>query len=287
VVAAADLKNEHENRTEEFRSVRFILARVRQKGGNWGHAGCAEIPTNQILEPVQHHPSQQTQVLEQETMKKANNERQNTKRSVGIMIAIGMALGIGSAVAQPGNGALSGPHYNLNIIGTENCPGDDLVGTGRHVIFVELFGGEDPAGKSPSELTPQNKIYLFQGDTFEVLDGNACDGRAEFQLPPPDDYLIFIRPLGQPGGGANIALCATDVGDPLDPLDDVIVCSSGHELIRSKGQSKFVNVTDELTKIETTEGTVSLFDPELQDFFWNFNNDGLRLAQLRFYPILQ
>ena len=92
------------------------------------------------------------------------------KRSVGIMIAIGMAMGIGSAVAQTGNGALSGPHYNLNIIGHTQCPGSDLVGTDRHTIFVELFGGENPAGKSPTDITPQNKIYLIEGDTFEVLE---------------------------------------------------------------------------------------------------------------------
>jgi hypothetical protein len=216
------------------------------------------------------------------------NDNGNSRRNrISAVIAIGMALGISSALAQTGNGALSGPHYNLNIIGTENCPGDDLVGTQRHTIFVELFGGENPAGKNPSDITPQNKIYLFEGDTFEVLDGNACDGRAEFQLPEPGDYEIFIRPLGAPGGSANIALCATDVGDPDDPSDDVIVCSTGHELIRSKGQSRFVNVTDELTTIETTEGTVSLFDPALQDFFWNYNNQGLRLAQLRFYPVTE
>jgi len=31
--------------------------------------------------------------------------------------------------------------------------------------------------------------------------------------------------------------------------------------------------------------TVSLFDPVLQDFFWQYSNNGLRLLQLRFYPL--
>src|SRR5262245_61190781 len=218
-------------------------------------------------------------------MKQVKHETHGTNLRINILLAIGMALGIGSAVAQPGNGALSGPHYNLNIIGTTHCPGDDLIGTQRHTIFVELFGGDNPAGQNPSEVTPKNKIYLFEGD-FEVLDGNACDGRAEFQLPAPGDYFIFIRPLGQPGGGAVISLCATDLGDPDDASDDVIVCSNGHMLERKKGQSKFENVTEELTTVTTADGdVVSLFDPALQDYFWNFDNNGLRLAQLRFYPI--
>jgi hypothetical protein len=222
-------------------------------------------------------------------MKKANNERYHMKNKLGVVIAVGMALGIGSAVAAvTGNGSLSGPHYNLNIIGRENCPGDDLIGTQRHTIFVQLRGGDNPAGQNPADVDPRNKIYLIEGDSFEVLDGNGCDGRAEFQLPPPGDYLIFIRPLGQPGGSAVITLCATDLGLlEDDPSDDVIVCSGGNVVLtRDRGQSKFENVTDELTTVVLADGTVvPLFGDELQDFFWNYQNDGLRLAQLRFYPI--
>jgi hypothetical protein len=31
--------------------------------------------------------------------------------------------------------------------------------------------------------------------------------------------------------------------------------------------------------------TASIFDSALQDYFWNYQNNGLRLAQLRFYPM--
>ena len=30
---------------------------------------------------------------------------------------------------------------------------------------------------------------------------------------------------------------------------------------------------------------VNIFDPALQDYFWNYDNRGLRLTQLRFYPL--
>ena len=71
------------------------------------------------------------------------------------------------------------------------------------------------------------------------------------------------------------------------PIDSIAI----RKLERNKGKSTFSNVTSQLTTltyINATTGqpvTVSLFDPSLQDFFWNYQNNGLRLAQLRFYPL--
>src|SRR5260370_25909591 len=76
-----------------------------------------------------------------------------------------------------GNGAPSGPHYNLNIIGAKstNCPATD--GSGGNVIFVALNG--------------ISNIFLHPGTTFAVLDNNACsDKSASFQLPSPGTYPI-------------------------------------------------------------------------------------------------
>src|SRR5438309_2148016 len=77
----------------------------------------------------------------------------------------------------------------------------------------------------------------------------------------------------------------------LGPADDEIVCSTQNVVLaRSNGKSSFVNVTTALTTISVDlngDGvleTVSLFDPALQDYFWNYDNNGLHLAQLRFYP---
>ena len=59
------------------------------------------------------------------------------KRAVLVVLTVAVA---GSpALAQTGNGAPSGPHYNLNIIGVEkNEESDDLTGSNRHTIFVAL-----------------------------------------------------------------------------------------------------------------------------------------------------
>lgn len=219
-----------------------------------------------------------------------------------------------ASVASAGNGAPSGPHYNLNIIGHTNCPGDDLVGSNRHVIAVLLnFSDGNNNGQLASTLDRRNKIFLVEGD-FQVLDGNACNGDgATFRLPANpytctasdpqclntdptfQNYLVFIRALGKPGGSATITTCATGAGPDsiLGNADDEIVCSTENVvLVRNKGKSSFSNVTKELTTLcLDTDGNlacdtrVGLFDPSLLSYFWDYDNNGLRLAQLRFYPI--
>lgn len=221
------------------------------------------------------------------------------------------------ALAVPvfaGNGAQSGPHYNLNILGKTTCSGDDLTGSNRHTIQVLLnFDDGNNNGQLATTLDRRNKIYLVEGE-FQVLDGNACDGNgAKFQLPanpytcPVDDpeclnndpafqnYLVYARALGKPGGSANVTTCATGAGDDLilGNADDEIVCSTESVLlVRNKGKSTFTNVTKQLTTlcVDTDGDTVcddrvALFNDSLYDYMWDYDNNGLRLAQLRFYMV--
>jgi hypothetical protein len=147
-----------------------------------------------------------------------------------------------------------------------------------------------------------------------VLDGNACDSDgATFQLPanpytcPVDDpsclntdptfqgYNVYARALAKPGGSAQITTCAVGAGDDgiFGNADDEIVCSTENVvLVRNTGKSKFSNVTKQLTTLcLDTDGNgacdtrVGIFDASLYDYFWDYDNHGLRLAQLRFYPI--
>ncbi len=211
-----------------------------------------------------------------------------------ILIAIGLSVGTAAALAQTGNGAPNGTHYNLNIIGKDQCTTDPMTNSNGHVIFVLLNGGDVATnlnGKLASAISKVNKIYLQEApdaNTFAVLDGNACDGNgALFELPnPTNGYSIWARALATPGGSATMTTCATD------PLTGDIVCSTLNVLLtRTKGQSTFANVTTQLTTITFIDPatgktvTVSIFDPALQDYFWNYQNNGLRLAQLRFYPL--
>ena len=226
-------------------------------------------------------------------------------RKTQLFVATALAASLGfcttalAGAGGNGNGAPSGAHYNLNILGKTNCAGDDLTGSDRHTIQVLLVGGDQAEflnGQLATGISKKNKIYLTESidGTFSVLDGNACDADgAKFSLPAPGGYDIYARALGKPGGGATMTTCATGAGEDLvlGTADDEIICSTDNVIfLRTKGKQTFTNVTTQLTTItadvdgDGTLETVNIFDPSLLDYFWNFENRGLRLAQLRFYP---
>src|SRR5215813_7456775 len=107
-------------------------------------------------------------------------------KSVVLSLALILAaLGTRLALADTGNGAPNGAHYNLNLLGKDTCPGDDLKNTNRHTIMVKLnFTDATPTTTSTAVLDKTNKIFLTQtpldvtnfNDKFQVLDGHACDG---------------------------------------------------------------------------------------------------------------
>jgi hypothetical protein len=203
-----------------------------------------------------------------------------------ILLVIALLIAI-PAVAQTGNGGPSGTHYNLNVIGVDKGKTADMDGTQGHTIFVPLWGTA--------------KILLCDSATcsdgaFEVLDRNGTDADgASFALPNPDvdgdgttTYSVFARALGSPKNSPYniVTTCAYDPAEPDVPICSVISMN----LTRTKGPSKFTNVSKYLLYIYAdidADGTVErvpLFDDGLVDFYWNWENHGLRLAQLRFYP---
>jgi hypothetical protein len=191
-----------------------------------------------------------------------------------------LAAGLGIAVsASADNGAPSGTHYNLNIIGVPKGKTADMSGNNGHRIFMPLSG--------------ISKILLIEGSTFEVLDANGTDGSASFQLPNPDPlntgitlYSVYVRALGKPGGSATMTGCATDptTGEVVCSTESVVAVSGG-------GAPKFSNVSKQLLYVYADldgDGVVErypLFDSRLQDYFWQYDNNGLHLLQMRFYPI--
>jgi hypothetical protein len=199
-------------------------------------------------------------------------------RKLVVLLAGTLVFVLAAVPVSSDNGAPSGPHYNLNIIGVPRAKSADMVGNNGHRIFVLLSG--------------KTKIGLYEGP-FAVLDANGTDGKAAFQLPSPDPdndgvtaYSVWARALGKPGGSSTTTTCA------IDPVSGDVYCSAySMVLVRSKGKSKFTNVSRELLYIYVDldgDGTVErypLFDDALQDYFWDYDNRGLKLAQLRFYEI--
>lgn len=180
-----------------------------------------------------------------------------------------------------GNGAPSGPHYNLNIIGVPQGKSADMTGNSGHRIFVRLEG--------------KSKIWLGEGDEFSVLDANGTDGNgAKFQLPNPDpdgdgvtEYSIWVRALGKPGGSADISTCATD---PVTDEEHCVMYTLEMGT-KGKGGNKFANVSRDLLFIyadldgDGVPERYPLFDDALEEYFWNYDNNGLKLAQFRFYHV--
>ena len=251
-----------------------------------------------------------------------------------LLAAVALVAIAGPAFAQGkggGNGAPSGAHYNLNIVGVEKGKTAALAGTNRHVIFVWLGKGS----------TVSSKIYLVPGEEFKVCDGNAtdnvaygCDGSvltslegAVFQLPcntnlvpgtDPDGepstllpceeedpqlrYEVWARGLGGPGS-ATMTTCATETKDTDGDGVLETLCSTENVLfVRDPstlgGKTKFTNVTQQLTSLVVCFDTnvdptiedidcfrYALFRNEFEDWYWDYANSGLRLAQLRFYPL--
>jgi len=201
-----------------------------------------------------------------------------------------------AAFAQTGNGAPSGGHYNLNIIGVSHNKSANMNQAAGNVIFVGLGSGD---------VTVTTKILLSPGP-FAVLDKNGTDGVASFQLPADSTgaYTVWARALAKPGGQSSIKTCADTAGSTLTGADAGTICSTENEVfVRMKGKSSFRNVTTALTTITfnlditlfptlatclgvSTSGTVrvNLFNPCLQNFLWQYDNNGLKLLQLRFYP---
>lgn len=191
-----------------------------------------------------------------------------------------------ASVQSTGNGAPNGTHYNLNIHGVPKTKTADMTGSDTHSIFVPEYGN--------------CKINLFQGE-FQVLDGNCTDGSAAFQLPSPDplntgvtSYSVWARALGKPGGSSKTTTCADLVTtDPTTGQTTTQTYCSVYTLTldRTKGKSSFGNVSSYLLYIYADlngDGVLErypLFDPALQDYYWNYENNGLKLVQLRFYPL--
>ncbi len=204
-------------------------------------------------------------------------------------------------VASTGNDAPSGAHYTLNIIGVPKDKSADFTGGSGRRIFVDL-GRTGAAANTRINLTPGE---------FAVLDANGTDGTAAFQLPNPDpdgdgttSYSVYVRALGKPGGGATMQSCYEDATGTWCAADFV----GGVEpitLTRSKGPSKFTNVSKDLLFVDyctawdagldgepgtsddvcTSVTRVPLFGNELLSYLWSYDNEGLKLAQLRFYEV--
>jgi hypothetical protein len=175
-----------------------------------------------------------------------------------------------------GNGSPNGQHYNLNIIGQSKEKKVDMSGNNGRRIFVTMDG--------------TSTINLYKGTDYKVLDANGLDGTAAFQLPNPDEqgtgttfYSVYARALAKPGGKSQSQTCFTEA-------DKSQWCSTYSSIqVRNDSQSVFTNVTESLlyvyvdTDNDRTPERYPIFDTKMKGVFWDYDNTGAGLIQLRFY----
>ncbi|HEX7120505.1 MAG TPA: hypothetical protein VF212_17060 [Longimicrobiales bacterium] len=153
-------------------------------------------------------------------------------------------------------------------------------------------------------------------DTWGVIDANATDGDgALLAVPDPcagndstdgctPRYQIYAR--ARAGGSATITTCGEEE-EAFDDFQDTWCGSNGITLYPTKGR-KAKNVSDNLLYMtitvddtldpelaacidpdgDSTDGLpdsydVYLFDRCFQNYFWNYDNNGLKNLELRFY----
>ena len=183
--------------------------------------------------------------------------------------------------AGTGNGVPSGAHYNLNILGVPKDKTADLTGDNRHRTFVDLVGN--------------TKINLLEGPStkiqsdFQVLDAKGTDGVAAFQLPNPAPdgdgvtaYSVYACALGKPGGTSTTTTCFDET---ISGVTTTFCSTESLVLVRSTGKSTFYNVSKELLTVCLSSSRSGLFSNPSASYFWDYTNDGLKLAQLRFYEV--
>ncbi len=144
----------------------------------------------------------------------------------------------------------------------------------------------------------------------QAVDENGDTVAYEGDEVPSASYEIWARALGKPGGSAISTTCATVLGELQCSLENAV-------MTRTKGKSVFAEVTDQMSSMvigycqddvvanvdgyytcddfdqtdgdltdgEVTWTRIALFAGNTEDWFWNYNNDGLRLAQIRFYYV--
>jgi uncharacterized lipoprotein NlpE involved in copper resistance len=200
---------------------------------------------------------------------------------IGILIIVGCCVP-GISAASPFQ--IKGEHYNLNIIGVKVSDQIKEVGDSMgHTMFVKLNG--------------KTRIMMTQdaGGIFEVVDRNGLDGLTRFNIAP-GHYNVYARALGKPNGNVHIQANGT-FNDSVN--GETLVMLGYVDITRSTGKPQSLNINS-LFYVDVSVCTASLdgvciemttyndtwvFDiPELLSYYWDYDNNELKLLQVRFYP---
>jgi len=163
----------------------------------------------------------------------------------------------------------------------------------------QVLDGNACDGNGGKFQLPINANSCLDDDPLTAVNEALICDDADFTT-----YQIVARALGSPkkfdfdGDGdeefpsAVMTTCARDTTGGPGGTDAYICSTENVVLIREKGRSTWENVTKELTSLcldlsgdGVCDTRVDLFENPFEEFFWDYDNYGLRLAQLRFYML--
>ncbi len=225
-----------------------------------------------------------------------------------VAIAVVSILGIAATAnaVQPGG---TGPHYELKIGGFAQCKMDPSAalgtypdcfngntGPGGHVIFIPLKTTQTNVCQTGTTLTDPImnadlykgvRILVTDGPDLEVLDKDATDGTAKFQIPN-GCYDIWAAAAGKPGGCADIdtLICVDQYGVQVS-CDPNLANNTAYNLVghinvdRTTGKPKWQKVDDQLLGT----GDYLVNHDGYYDFFWQIFNDYVRVIKLRIQEV--
>jgi len=189
-----------------------------------------------------------------------------------------------------------------------------LVSNVNKIYLCNSTNGENDYNK---DSRCDDWIAANPNKDFGVIDANATnDDGALFALPDPcldadpltactPTYRIWARAKAG-SGSATITTCADETGAGFDGSDD-IWCGDNGITLDKQTYFKAVEVSDNLlymtiyvddttdpglaaciggpgaTDLDEDEYDIYLFDNCFENYFWNYDNNGLKNLELRFY----
>lgn len=188
------------------------------------------------------------------------------KKLIAVVLAVSLVLilvlGSGIALADKpegkGNGAPSGRHYNLNIIGVPNQKNANFDGGNGARIFVDRTG--------------QTLFYVQAGDSYQILDHDGTDGKVGQSRVSPGIILPYSS------GEWDVEIWVRLVG----PVDSEINWKSYYW----DGTSMWVKFADfnleKSSKFSLKTG--QLLANGYEDILWELNPlNKFRILQMRIY----
>ena len=241
--------------------------------------------------------------------------------AVGLAIVLLLTVAVTPALAKKPGTDFNGPHYNLNLIGKDKEMPGDYDNPDRHTMFVPLdttgmtIDLEEP-NNLDQETLPGIKIEMTQGDEFAMIDGNATDGYGAFEIGA-GKYNVYIAVKAKSPKYDDPYTDITGWVEAYDNLGQLWYYLDVGDVQVKKGKNSWTDAT-ELFFVDTSEDAFGylnwlevedmwVFDYmagldtwyedmadlgeegeyDLSDlaYFWQFDNHGNKLIQVRFYPM--